>query len=370
MYDLFISFATKGGLPTAKKLSKQVTSQLLLSTYIANQENSSGKVSDTTKSAIQRSRCVLAILTPLALKSEWVKDEIRYATQLGKPVFLCIRHDLKSDALEEPFDNYPRHPFKTVDDLFAILVGARDVEWRMPVVIPCGGEGSGLFPFSMGMPKTLFPVREKPILHHIIDKLDTDLFSKVIILAGRFQPIVDYYVNTLLKPDLEVDIRGTSSKHSGTTLPGAIASLGLKTRFMIHFSDIVIEHPFTRRDWKKVVGFHRANVDRLKILGTLLTSRKFRLDVGRITQHDEHHELIGNFVEKPEETMTDSVNIAVSIFEPEFLKYITHTDTCLYGGSLKKAMKKHRKFAHYGVKNWLHIQTLSNWHPIQSDYFQ
>lgn len=393
MYDLFISFATKDGSETATELSERIEKERGLTTHVAHKQNSTSDIPTAMRTAIENSHAVIVILTPEAFTADGVEAEVRYAKENGKRIFLCVSHKaeeaIKTGLIEvkEPFDGPPfgppHHPFKTVDDLMDILANATEVNWRMPVVIPCAGEGSGLLPFSVGMPKTLFPIRQKPILHHIIDYLDPKCFSKVIILAGRFEGIVEYYVNELLKPDLPVEVKGPRepSPDATNTLPEAITSLGIDTRFMIHFSDIVIGDPMdgTHQSndpvepipWNDITSGHKRNVERKRILGTLLTSSNHQLDVGRITPiATGNQKLIKKFEEKPAQLINGSVNIAVSIFEPEFLTHIDpDKDISLYGHSVANAIEKKELFAYYDIEKWLHIQTLSDWYRIQNEYF-
>jgi GTP:adenosylcobinamide-phosphate guanylyltransferase len=337
--------------------------EFLLDVFMAGsqQEEIHGRpLSSAITEAMEQAQRLLIIFTPAATRSPWVLGEYEVARSRPKPPAVYVRQDVLPGQLPVPLRGTAYTTFADEDDLLRSL-RARD--WAVPVIIPAAGEGTGLYPFSVGMPKTLFPVREKPILHHIIDNLDPRLFSKVIILAGRFTTMLEYYAKCL-QGTLPIEC----IESQGRTLPLALKELDLKTTFMVHFSDIMIEGD---PRWDDFIRQHRTNRREHGIVGTLMTSHRYKLPVGRITADLAFPQLIHEFTEKPDEVLgSQAINMAVSIFEPELLDLIRPDDVSLYGDTVRNAMARGSKFAQFGHDQWLHIQSLSEWHIAQGAYFR
>jgi len=212
------------------------------------------------------------------------------------------------------------------------------------------------------MPKTLFPVGAKPILHHIIDKITDEggikTFSKIIFLTGSFSEMIKYYID-ILKPKIPIKYRPVAKTPHLT-----LRQLKIKTAFMVHYSDIVLEGTV---NWRKFIGYHKFMRKTEGVIGTLMVSSKYYLPVGRVVVDDK--DIIQRFKEKPFRTFGHYINMAVSIFEPEFLAYIKNDDDRLYGDCVANAMKAGKKFAIFKHSDWKHIQKLSDWYEAQKEKF-
>src|SRR3972149_11612212 len=69
-------------------------------------------------------------------------------------------------------------------------------------IIPAAGEGTRLGYLSNLLPKTLFPIYDRPILHHIIDIMESLGIEDIYIIVNvHKEKIREYYKN--IKPDLK-----------------------------------------------------------------------------------------------------------------------------------------------------------------------
>ncbi len=358
MYDLFISYSTKGGLALAKSLANSLEKDLWKSVYVADKEIIGGILNEQIRNAISQSKRVLIIFTPDAVDSDWVLGEAELAREMGKEIVILRRTDVPQTALPIPLQKITSIVFNDESDLYISII---KLDWGIPVIIPCAGKASGLYPFNVGMPKILFPVGERPILHHIVDKLEPKLFSKVILLTGYFSKMVEYYAS-LLNTDIPIECVTTTSEK----LPLALKNMNIKTTFMLYFSDIILEGDV---NWAGFIKRHERDKQDQGVIGTLMTSKKHKLLVGRVETDGQDPHLISGFAEKPDNSMGYSINMAVSIFEPEFLSLVREDDKSLFGDTFTHAMKDNYRFSHYAHDNWLHIQTLNDWYVVQTAYF-
>ncbi|HBB86833.1 MAG TPA: hypothetical protein DC047_04390 [Blastocatellia bacterium] len=358
-YDLFISYATTDGLALAKEVSAFLKKKYLLSVYLADEQERSGELIDTkVKEAIKSSRKVLVLFTPDATSSSWIQGELTFASELRKPLLICRRQDVEKNLL--PIQLMQREHIVFADHETLVDRLDKEKSWGIPLIIPCAGKSGGLYPMNLGMPKVLLPVGDRPILHHIIQKLDPRVFSQVIILTDKFSEMIEYFAKLALS---DIPIKCIKTPHP--QLPMALKEMGLETTFMIHYSDILIEGDF---NWQSFIEHHKYNKQQNSVVGTLMASNRYKMAVGRIKMGGQ--QIITEFTEKPEsiESIGYSINMAVSIFEPDFLRYVEEADYSLYGHSVKRAMAQKKKFCLFEHDTWRHIQTLSDWYDAQIHY--
>lgn len=356
MYNMFISYATKDGIALARSISRMLREDYCLDVFLAEEKIRAGVfIESKIRSAITQCQLLLVLFTPDAVKSDWVLGEIDLARKMDKDIIVCRPHGLDDSLLPIPLRRRKHIIFKNKADLLNKLV---QIEWGIPVIIPAAGIASGLYPISVGMPKLLFPVGTKPILHHIIGKIDTKMFSKAIVLTSRFSEMIEYYVS-ILESNIPVECRRTAGK-----LPIMLKKLRLNTTFMLHYSDIILEG---RVNWRRFIEYHKFMRRTEGVIGTLMVSRQYNIPVGRVIVNAEG--IIRRFAEKPHQTLGGYVNVAVSIFEPEFLTYIKAGDILLYGDCIPRAMKARKKFAIFEHGTWRHIQTVTDWYEVQKKHF-
>jgi len=360
MYDLFISYATNDGLALAGGVVADLEERYMLETYVADEKNRAGIIiDDKVREAISQSKRILILFTPAAISSEWVLGEVALALEMNKELIICRRRDVQRQSLPIRLVEKEHITFEKLEDLLNRL---HKIEWGIPLIIPAGGRSGGLYPLNIGMPKLLLPVGNKPILHQIVNNLDSRAFSKIIILTRAFSEMIEYYAS-LIKADIPIKCMRTPAP----MLPMALKEMALKTTFVIHYSDIIIEGNF---NWMKFLAHHKHNENHHGVIGTLMASDKYKLPVGRIRMGNQ--QLLQDFTEKPEsiQAVGYTINMAISIFEPEFLDSIDDGDSSLYGDSLRRAMDDGKQFCIYSHDKWRHIQTLSDWYEVQKDHFK
>lgn len=64
----------------------------------------------------------------------------------------------------------------------------------LPVVILCGGLGTRLRPITEDCPKPLVPVGDRPFLAHLLERLDGEGVSEVILSAGHLGEQIEAFV--------------------------------------------------------------------------------------------------------------------------------------------------------------------------------
>ena len=62
------------------------------------------------------------------------------------------------------------------------------------VIIPVAGKGTRFLPITKSIPKTMFPVVNKPVIQHLIEEALLAHISNIIIVISKEQEIIkDYF---------------------------------------------------------------------------------------------------------------------------------------------------------------------------------
>lgn len=180
----------------------------------------------------------------------------------------------------------------------------------MKAVVMAGGSGSRLRPLTVGRPKPMVPIVNKPVLAHILDLLKYHDFSEIIItvqyLADHIQ---DYFGDG---SSLELSIHYCVEETPLGTAGGVRnARQYLDETFLVISGDAL-----TDIDLSALLQFHRTQ----GALATLtLKSVADPLEYGIVATDDEGR--ITQFLEKPGwgQVISDTVNTGIYVLEPEVL---------------------------------------------------
>lgn len=218
----------------------------------------------------------------------------------------------------------------------------------MKVVIPAGGEGSRLFPYTDLIPKALLPVGGKPVIWWITQNLMKHGFEDIIICINKEHTenfryeLRDYKTNmTIIENDRPL---GAAGEILG-------AKKDIKESFLLHYSD-----ELTPINLTELVGFHKV---RKTSIGTLAIIKNVPLDVGIV---EIEHNRIKNLVEKP---MLDRPAWAgIAVFEPEIFDYITIGDDFSRNIFPKVLQSKKKLFAYNSPVFWYDVGSISHYKKV------
>jgi len=183
----------------------------------------------------------------------------------------------------------------------------------MKAVVMAGGEGSRLRPLTIGRPKPMVPVVDRPALGHILGLLKKyGIHDAVITLQYMADVIQDYFGDgSALGMNLRYSIEETPLGTAGSVKN---AQDFLDEPFVVISGDALTDF-----DLDQVIGFHEQ-------AGALATITLYRvpnpLEYGVVITDAEGH--ITQFLEKPSwgEVISDTVNTGIYVLQPEVLDYI------------------------------------------------
>jgi NDP-sugar pyrophosphorylase family protein len=236
---------------------------------------------------------------------------------------------------------------------------------KLTVVIPTGGRGQGMYPLTAGMPKALIPIGTKPMLIKILETFDPKIIGKIIIVADKYQPMIVDYVDAF-KHNISIPII-----HKKLFLPPPQQLIELKNElsnpFIVHFTDAIT---IKRIDWqagyKKYIELKRKDDD---ISGLLYVTRDYPLTIGVVRQDPQNSDYVDKFFEKPTEVMDNFVNMAIALFDKNFIQEIDKKDINLFGESVPRSISKGKKFTYYEHPDWRHFQRMGDWVDNQTKFY-
>ena len=216
----------------------------------------------------------------------------------------------------------------------------------MKAVIPAGGEGSRLFPYTNIIPKALLPVGGKPVIWWIISRLRQHDIEKVYICMNEEHK--PNFLHELRDCPIPFEI-GTNKSPSGSA--GEILNMehDINEPFLLHFSD-----EFTPIDLTELMKWHKAS----KGIATLAVIRNVPLEVGILDLPPNQSKILG-FREKP--MLNQPAWAGIAVFEPEIFSYINKGDD--FARDVFPRVLKHGEsiYAYQSDALWLDIGSLGHY---------
>jgi mannose-1-phosphate guanylyltransferase / phosphomannomutase len=182
----------------------------------------------------------------------------------------------------------------------------------MKAVVMAGGEGSRLRPLTLGRPKPMVPICNKPVMGHIIDLL-------------KQHGITDIVVTLQYMADAIQDNFGNGKSH-GVNIHYSIEEIPLGTAGSVKLAEDMLNEPFivisgdalTDFNLTEIINYHKQK----KAIATLtLTHVANPLEYGVVILDDDGR--VRQFQEKPSwgEVFSDTVNTGIYVLDPKIFKY-------------------------------------------------
>ncbi|XP_067928133.1 mannose-1-phosphate guanyltransferase beta-A-like [Watersipora subatra] len=186
----------------------------------------------------------------------------------------------------------------------------------MKALILVGGYGTRLRPLTLSKPKPLVEFANKPMLLHQVEAL-VEVGVKHIILAVSYRAEM---LETEMKAQEERLGVKISLSHEveplGTAGPLALAEDLLMEDtepFFVLNSDVICDFPF-----HEMITFHKNHGKE----GTIVVTKVEEPSKYGVVVYDTESGKISNFVEKPQEFVSNKINAGLYIFNPDILQRI------------------------------------------------
>lgn len=185
-------------------------------------------------------------------------------------------------------------------------------------LILAGGEGVKMRPLTYEMPKTMLPVKGRPILEHILDLLRNHEIREIYIVIGHLGEKIQEYFGDGQKFGVKINyIEEKESMGTGGALNLAKKYLE-KENFLMMWSDLLIDI-----DLDDFIAYH---LEEKPILTAALTSVSDPSGYGAVKLH---RNTIVEFHEKPSKKNIPSYLVSAGVFvvDPRIFEYLNKSSS-------------------------------------------
>lgn len=186
---------------------------------------------------------------------------------------------------------------------------------KIRALILVGGYGTRLRPLTLSRPKPLVEFANKPMLIHQLEALvEVGVTDVVLAVSYRAEEMEKDLSEEAKKLGVNL-IFSHESEPLGTAGPLALACEILSASedsFFVLNSDIICNFPF-----KEMISFHKNHGKE----GTICVTRVEEPSKYGVVLYEENG-CISDFIEKPQEFVSNKINAGMYIFKPSILKRI------------------------------------------------
>lgn len=209
---------------------------------------------------------------------------------------------------------------------------------KIKALILVGGYGTRLRPLTLSRPKPLVEFANKPMLIHQLEALiEAGVTEVVLAVSYRAQEMEKDLEEEAQKLGVNL-IFSHELEPLGTAGPLALASKTLSENdepFFVLNSDIICDFPF-----KEMVAFHKKHGKE----GTICVTKVEEPSKYGVMLYDENG-CIKNFIEKPQEFVSNKINAGMYIFNSSILKRIKLQPTSIEKEIFPEMAKENQLYA-------------------------
>jgi NDP-mannose synthase len=215
--------------------------------------------------------------------------------------------------------------------------------------ILAGGLGMRLRPYTTILPKPLVPVGDRPILEHIILRLNACGVSSIDMCVGHLGELIRLYFSQQDKLPVELEMRWHwENEPLGTA--GALRMVpGLDETFIAMNGDVL-----TTLDYRQLIDYHREH-DAMLTVAT--QAKRVDIDLGVIEIDDG---VIVDYREKP--SLDYKVSMGIYVYEPEALAYLPSEGPCQFPDLVLALLADGKRVAAFpSDAEWYDIGTIAEY---------
>ncbi|MFH0952174.1 MAG: sugar phosphate nucleotidyltransferase [Patescibacteria group bacterium] len=184
-------------------------------------------------------------------------------------------------------------------------------------LVLAGGRGISMRPFTYEMPKTMIPLRNKPILEYTIEKLRNAGIRDLLVHIGHLGDKIQSHFGDGKAFGVNITYQ-TEKNENGTAAPLRTAKSFFKNQpFLLHYGDVVSDI-----DIHDFIDFHLMASSIASMALTSMADNPADFGVVRL-----HGTKVVSFKEKPGKgkRVSSLVNSGIYIFEPKVFNYVPKT---------------------------------------------
>ena len=287
------------------------------------------------------------VLTKNSLNSKIDKIYNKNPTHLIKKNF--SKEQVKEIFLKEKFDLIPIvNKSKIVVNYitWAQFLDDQNIQPKKKnintAVIMAGGRGSRLKPFTQLLPKPLVPIKEKPIIDHLIDRFSKYKIKKIILSINDKSNILRAYFSNNSRKNISFI---EEKKPLGTAGSLYLLKNKINKDFLLTNCDIL-----TDVEINNFYSFHKNNKNDISVV---VSAKKYAIPYGVCVINQRG--LLSTIKEKPKYNFF--INIGFYILNPRILSLIPKNKYFDMTDLISSSIKKNFKVGAYPIqdKEWIDV---------------
>jgi len=230
-------------------------------------------------------------------------------------------------------------------------------------VVMAGGEGSRLRPLTIGRPKPMVPVLDKPCIEHIFELLKMHGITEVVVTLHYMGGVIQDYFGD------GTDF-GMKIHYAVEELPLGTAGSVKNAQHLLNETFLVISgDALTDINLTQVLDYHRQKRARATLVLVRVANP---LEYGVVITDSQG--AIQRFMEKPSwgEVFSDTVNTGIYVLEPETLDYLPANVSKDFSSDLFPMMldKGDPMFGYIASGYWCDVGNLSEYMRASFEFLQ
>lgn len=220
-------------------------------------------------------------------------------------------------------------------------------------VILAGGQGIKLRPFTYEIPKSLLPVKSKPVLEYLIEKIKKTNIKEVIICIGYLGEKIKEYFNDGKRFGVKISYYFEKSPlGTGGSLKKLRKIIG-NENFLVAYGDIL-----TNLEINDLINFH---FEQRTVATVGLTLVKDPRSFGQIKIHgNKIVSFKSSFREDDEKS--NLVNAGIYIFSPDIFNYFPKDREKIMIEEILENLIKEKKLSGFVFEDqWFDLGTIKNY---------
>ena len=226
----------------------------------------------------------------------------------------------------------------------------------MKAFILAGGVGSRLLPYTTNFPKPLMPIKDKPILEIVIDRLRQAGIRDIILGTGHMAELLQAFFGDGKKFGVKINY-SREDEPLGTAGPLNLVRGQFNETFLVMNGDIL-----TDLDFQDFIAYHQ---QQQSVATVAMSQRTVDIDFGVVEFDDDN--LFQKWSEKP--VIEYMVSMGVYLFNPEIFEVLPAEGFFNLPDLIVKLAEKDKKvkgYRHPGY--WLDIGRPSDYSKACEDY--
>jgi len=218
-------------------------------------------------------------------------------------------------------------------------------------VILAGGQGTKLRPYTYEIPKSLLPIKGKPLLEYVIDNLKSSGITDVIICTGCLgEKIREHFLD-----GKKYGVHITYS-HEQNPLQTGGALLKVKSLLQHETFLVIYGDTLTNLNFTDLINFHIEHKPTATIALTTLTHPS---DFGQLTLHGVR--LVNFYQKNKNEVKSNLINCGIYVFQPDLFDYFPNKKSFFLEDVIEHLITKKKVNGFVFEGQWFDLGNPSNY---------